>query len=79
MLSLADRYRFEGRAEGREEGIAEGVVKGIAEGVVKGVAEGIEKGMSIGANKLAELIKSGVSVDEALRLLALQGEENNGV
>jgi len=40
--------------------------RGWNEGLVEGREEGKIKGMVIGANKLAELIKSGLSVDEAL-------------
>ena len=36
-------------------------------GVERGREEGREEGMTIGANKLAELIKNGYTLDEALR------------
>ena len=37
------------------------------EGRVEGRTEGAEKGVSAGASKIVELIKSGLSPDEALR------------
>ena len=58
-MSIADKYRNEGWVDGKEEGIAEGRVEGRAEGRAEGV--------NAGASKIVELIKSGLSPDEALR------------
>ena len=54
-----------------EEAAAEarGKAEGITQGIAQGVAQGIAQGMSKGAAKLAELIKSGMSVDEALAII----------
>ena len=57
VLTLAERY-FE-----------EGKIVGEAKGEAKGEARGTVKGVVIGANKLAELIKSGLSLDDALRII----------
>jgi predicted transposase/invertase (TIGR01784 family) len=53
--------RAEGREEGREEGRAEGREEGRAEGKIEGMAEGIKN--------LAALLKSGISLDEAMKKL----------
>lgn len=58
MLSFAERYWHEGMAEGEAKGKAEGKAEGIAEGV----------------KKMATLIQSGLSLEEALR----QMEEAQG-
>ena len=57
-MTMAEKYRNEGWLDGREAGRE----------------EGMEKGLNIGASKLAKLIRSGLSLDEALRKLS---EEEN--
>ena len=66
MLSLADRYRYDGLAEGleiadryRQEGLAEGRVEGLAEGRVEGI--------DFGVSRMMELIKTGLSPEDAFR------------
>jgi len=66
MLSVAERYRN----DGWYDGVAEGKSIGIIEGKIIGITEGV----SCGANKVVELIKSGLSPDEALRKVS---EEKN--
>ena len=53
MLSLAERYEHDG------------IVKGVAIGEARGEARGKVQG----ASKIIELIKSGLSPDDALRKL----------
>ena len=65
MLSLHERGVEEGRAEGMEKGLE----KGIEQGMEQGMEKGMEKGIFVGAAKLAELIKNGLSVEDALRKL----------
>ena len=59
VYSLKERWTNEGRIEGIEDGIAQGKAEGKAEGI----------------NILAELLKNGLSLDEALRV----ANENNNV
>ena len=66
-MTIAEKYRNEGWVEGREEGREEGIAEGREEGREEGIVEGAEKGANAGANKIIELIKSGLSPDEALR------------
>jgi len=54
MLTLAERYRYDG--------------------VVEGVSKGISKGVTIGADRIVELIKSGLSPDDALRKVKEESE-----
>ena len=58
-MSIAERHRNEGWVDGMEVGLAEG------ESI--GMEKGADKGVSAGASKMLELIKSGLSPDEALR------------
>ena len=50
MLTLAERYRYDG------------------------VVEGVSKGVTIGADRIVELIKSGLSPDDALRKVKEESE-----
>ena len=54
-MTIAEKHRNEGWIDGKEEGLAEGAEIGA------------DKGISAGAAKIVELIKSGLSPDEALR------------
>ena len=56
-------------AEVRAEAEAKGEAKGRAEGKAEGKAEGQAEGKAEGANQLAELIKKGYDVDEALKMM----------
>jgi len=58
-------YDTQLKAEGVEEGIAKGKAEGLAKGLAKGKAEGLAEGI----NKLAALIKRGLSLDEAMALI----------
>ena len=58
MLSLADRYRHDG----------------IVEGEARGEVRGKVRGFDIGASRIVELIKAGLSPDEALKRVS---EEKN--
>lgn len=61
--------RAEGRAEGRLEGRAEGRLEGRAEGRLEGRAEGRIEGIQQGIEDLAKLLKSGFSLEDALKQL----------
>ena len=61
VLTLAERYENSGVAKGRVEGRVEGRTEGIA----------------IGANRLAELIREGFSVDEALLKINEEHKKHN--
>jgi predicted transposase/invertase (TIGR01784 family) len=66
----------EGRAEGLAEGRAEGLVEGRAAGLAEGREEGFEQGRSDGiaeglAEALNRMIASGLSEDDARRILGL--------
>jgi len=52
-MTIAEKWKNEGWVDGKEEGLAEGI----------GV--GAEKGVNAGTSKMLELIKSGLSPDEA--------------
>ena len=58
----------EARQEGREKGLAEGRVEGLAEGREKGLAEGHAEGRKEAREHFLELLKSGKSQEEILRL-----------
>jgi len=62
MLTLAERYKHDGLVEGE----ARGKIIGEARGKIIGEARGKIIGEARGVNKLAELIKGGLSIDEAL-------------
>ena len=62
-MSIAEKYRNEGWIDGMDAGIA----KGREEGREEGREKGREEGVSIGALGIIELIKGGLSPDEALR------------
>ena len=64
------------RAQGNEKNpwalfieLVEGEARGVAIGEARGVAKGKTEGIAIGATRLAELIKSGLSVEEAIRII----------
>ena len=54
-MTIAEKHRNEGWVDGMEVGME------------RGMERGAEKGLNAGANKMFELIKSGLSPDEALR------------
>ena len=55
-MSLMEKYK--------DEGIAEG----IALGIEQGREEGKELGIALGANRVAELVNAGYTIDEALKI-----------
>ena len=55
VMTIEEKWRSESWLDGKEEGLAEGLEAGA------------DKGVSAGASKIVELIKSGLSPDEALR------------
>ena len=61
MMSVAETYLMEGRAEGVAQGVAQGMAEGMARGKVQGIAEGIDK--------VLKLINQGISPEEALQMV----------
>ena len=59
-----------GRAEGRAEGKAEGIVEGKAEGIVEGKAKGKVEGRTEVLSMMKDLIKKGLTFEEATDYLA---------
>ena len=54
------------KSEAREAGWEEGRQQGRQQGIQEGIQEGRQQGRQQGILRLAELIKSGLSVEEAL-------------
>jgi len=54
-MTIAEKHRNEGWVDGKEVGVAEGIQTGAS------------KGVNAGTSKMLELIKSGLSPDEAFR------------
>ncbi|MDR0273280.1 MAG: hypothetical protein LBI27_08200 [Clostridiales bacterium] len=73
LMTVKDSWLNEGRDEGLEEGIIigrnegrkEGRKEGRSEGRKEGRSEGRNEGIAVGAQKLLDLLKSGLSPEEA--------------
>ena len=65
-MSVKEKWQEEARLEGLKIGREEGRKEGEKEGEQQGRKKGRQEGFQLGAAKLAELIKAGLSPDEAL-------------
>jgi len=70
-MTIAEKHRNEGWVDGMEVGMERGIERGLERGMERGIERGMErgaeKGVDAGAAKIVELIKSGLSPDEAMR------------
>jgi predicted transposase/invertase (TIGR01784 family) len=66
--ALREQWRIDGLAEGRAEGRAEGHAEGIAEGRAEGMQQGMQQGIQQGEKNIINLLKSGKSSEEIIKL-----------
>ena len=71
MLSDVIEYAKVEREELKSQGVAQGITKGIAQGVTQGISQG--------ANMLLELIKKGMSPEEAAQQIIRENELNSSL
>ena len=62
-----------GLQQGIEKGLQQGIEKGLQQGIEKGMQQGIEKGMQQGIESFVNLLKSGLSIEEALKNIGSVG------
>lgn len=58
-----------GLERGMKKGLKKGMKRGLEQGLQQGIAQGHEQGLKDGVNLLANLLKSGMSLDAALKQL----------